>query len=170
MDVEAFLLSDYNLKVRYLSDHFSRMWTRFNFFLSIESALLALSFHQELSKHVQFIAVTGTLLGFAWYYFGMTDNYLVDVYRKQAGQSYYLLRRILEGDLEKHSSKSELAVFSYAGDVNEQYFGSEPDKILRIAKNPLQWRYKNFSVTELAVLFPVAFIVIWIARIIVFKM
>jgi hypothetical protein len=34
-----FLLNDYDLKVRYLTDHFDRMWTRFNYFVGIESAL-----------------------------------------------------------------------------------------------------------------------------------
>jgi hypothetical protein len=35
-----FLLSDYELKVEYLTEHFGRMWTRFNYFVGIESALV----------------------------------------------------------------------------------------------------------------------------------
>jgi len=35
-----FLIKDYELKVRYLTDHFGRMWTRFNYFVGIESALV----------------------------------------------------------------------------------------------------------------------------------
>lgn len=35
-----FLVKDYELKVRYLTDHFGRMWTRFNYFVGIESALV----------------------------------------------------------------------------------------------------------------------------------
>lgn len=34
-----FLLKDYGFKIKYVSDHFSRMWTRFNFFLALESGL-----------------------------------------------------------------------------------------------------------------------------------
>ena len=37
--VAPFLTKDYELKVRYLSDQFTRMWTRFNYFLVLESAL-----------------------------------------------------------------------------------------------------------------------------------
>ncbi len=37
----SFLQKDYDLKIKYLSDHFSRMWTRFNFFLVLESGLSA---------------------------------------------------------------------------------------------------------------------------------
>jgi hypothetical protein len=35
-----FLIRDYELKIKYLTDHFSRMWTRFNYFVGIESALV----------------------------------------------------------------------------------------------------------------------------------
>ena len=34
-----FLLRDYELKIHYLTDQFSRMWTRFSYFVTIESAL-----------------------------------------------------------------------------------------------------------------------------------
>ena len=36
---DALLSKDYELKVRYLTDHFSRLWTRFNYFVTIQSAL-----------------------------------------------------------------------------------------------------------------------------------
>ena len=36
---EDFLLKDYELKVRFLSDHLQRMWMRFNFHLTVEPAL-----------------------------------------------------------------------------------------------------------------------------------
>jgi hypothetical protein len=36
-----FLIKDYELKVRYLTDHFARMWTRFNYVVGIESAIEA---------------------------------------------------------------------------------------------------------------------------------
>jgi hypothetical protein len=34
------LVKDYELKVGYLTQHFSCMWTRFNYFVGIESALV----------------------------------------------------------------------------------------------------------------------------------
>jgi len=39
MQAEDFLLKDYELKVRFLSDHLQRMWMRFNFHLTVEPAL-----------------------------------------------------------------------------------------------------------------------------------
>ena len=40
IEEKDFLPKDYELKVCYLNDHFQRMWTRFNFFVAIGSALI----------------------------------------------------------------------------------------------------------------------------------
>ena len=39
MDAETttFLQKDYELKIRYLADHYSRMWVRCNFFVGLQS-------------------------------------------------------------------------------------------------------------------------------------
>jgi len=164
LDLKDFLLADYQLKAKYLTDHFSRMWTRFNFFLTIESALLGISFHKDYSAHSMFISLTGMTLSVAWYYFGITDNYLVDVYRKQTGQVYYLLMKIVEPSMESIATEDQFGVFSYVGDVKNQYFDCEA-QIKDIKPNFFQRRYKKFSVTELAVAFPVIFLIIWLVRI-----
>jgi hypothetical protein len=41
MDVETFLSTDYETKVRYYSEHMHRVWTRFNFFITLQSGLVA---------------------------------------------------------------------------------------------------------------------------------
>ena len=41
MKPEDFVSKDYELKVRYLTDHFSHIWNRFNYLVEIESAMLA---------------------------------------------------------------------------------------------------------------------------------
>jgi hypothetical protein len=35
-----FAQKDYELKIQYLTNHFQRMWTRFNYFVVIEAALI----------------------------------------------------------------------------------------------------------------------------------
>jgi len=35
-----FAQKDYELKVQYLTNHFQRMWTRFNYFVIIQAALI----------------------------------------------------------------------------------------------------------------------------------
>ena len=39
-DIDNFLVKDYELKIGYLKDQLDRMWTRFNIFVTIESALV----------------------------------------------------------------------------------------------------------------------------------
>ncbi len=43
MEPETILLEDYKQKITYLTAHMTRMWTRFNFFVTIESALISLA-------------------------------------------------------------------------------------------------------------------------------
>jgi hypothetical protein len=38
MELVGILLEDYRQKIIYLTSHTTRMWTRFNFFVAIESA------------------------------------------------------------------------------------------------------------------------------------
>jgi hypothetical protein len=36
-----FLVKDYELKILYLCDHYTRMWSRFNYFVAIQSTLVS---------------------------------------------------------------------------------------------------------------------------------
>jgi hypothetical protein len=38
-----FQIEDYRQKVQYLKDHFARIWTRFNYFLTLQSALFGVA-------------------------------------------------------------------------------------------------------------------------------
>ena len=67
---EDFLLKDYELKVRYLSDHLQRMWTRFNFFVTIESALIGGKFLIASNTPSRELAITEILLSTCWYVIG----------------------------------------------------------------------------------------------------
>ncbi len=69
-----FLVKDYELKVRYLTGHFGRMWTRFNYFVGVKSALVSRKFifgNGRLSPDVAIVGATAE------------DHFLVRVYRKQ---------------------------------------------------------------------------------------
>jgi hypothetical protein len=199
MNIEDLLLEDYKLKVQYLTAHFSRMWTRFNFFLTINSALFAFSVQKDTAPFVPLFVVAGILLSILWYGFGATDNYLVEVYRKQVGYSHKLLvSRILpqsqsfEEGLRTSSHVLEIGEdgqpqsiedieealrhYSHAGEIREG---------LPIKGNALQWRLTHWSVplplirkrwefrqtisaTELAVLLPIVFFLLWVGRLMIF--
>jgi hypothetical protein len=164
MKIENFLLKDYELKIQYLTNHFSRMWTRFHFLLTINSALLVFYVNTDaLAFDPQFVIITGTILSVLWYCFGATDNYLVEVYRKQVGYAYELLKETAlaeEGcfknlgsglkELEKRvqckggeSEGEESETYSYVGDVKEESFDPETKAVEPIHKCFLQWRIKS---------------------------
>jgi hypothetical protein len=174
--LRSFLLEDYRLKVQYLTDHFSRMWTRFNFFLTINSALFAFSVQKDTAPFVLLFVVAGLLLSALWYFFGATDNYLVDVYRKQVGTTYYLLGSE-DRDLEKLQSREDLRnVYSYVGDIKTKFRDQKGGEV-DINPDLFQRRYihhegredeKPISATELAVILPFAFLLLWLVRFAIF--
>jgi hypothetical protein len=82
-----FLLKDYELKVRYLTDHFQRMWTRFNYFVTIESALVGGKFLIPSGVLSRELAIAGAILSFLWYVMGAEDRFLVRLYRMQVSQA-----------------------------------------------------------------------------------
>jgi hypothetical protein len=166
VDLETFLLEDYKLKAQYLTNHLSRMWNRFNFFLTINSALFAFSANifsatEEVTDVTRLSFQAGIAAGIAlsalWYFFGATDNYLVEVYRKQIATAYYLLN--LNGFQGKEVARN---VYSYVGEVKEYFLdwenGQVQDKKLKNPR-PLQWRFAPISATEMAVILPIVFIV-----------
>src|SRR4029077_1938739 len=81
---EAFLQKDYELKITFLTNHFARMWTRFNYFVVIETALVGGKFLIPNGRLSPEMAVTGAIISALWYVMGAEDRYLVRLYRHQA--------------------------------------------------------------------------------------
>ena len=162
MEKDEFLFKDYELKVNYLIAHFSRMWTRFNFFLTIETALLAYSLSKDSDEYTLYLAVPGLFLAFCWYWFARTDNFLVEVYRKQVAHVFHLL---LECNDSSHALNS-IDAYVHAGCVSKEGFGfeSKTKTIQKIDNNKWQGRSEKISVTELGVIFAMVFFLLWIGR------
>lgn len=182
MNTVDFLVEDYKLKAQYLTDHFSRMWTRFNFFLTINSALFAFSVQKDTAAFAPLFVVAGILLSVLWYFFGVTDNYLVEVYRRQVGTTYYLLSTTEPGLRRLQSDEDVRDMYSFVGDIKSRFLDREGSEIRSktIERNPFQWRmdldwrYKGWEVrtisaTELAVILPIVFLLLWIVRLVVFE-
>ena len=78
MTQEEFLLKDYELKITYLTDHFQRIWTRFNFFVTIETALIGGNFLLQAEDGFDpRLVYAGIVLSIFWYLMGAEDRYLV---------------------------------------------------------------------------------------------
>jgi hypothetical protein len=186
-DTTEYLLEDYKVKVQYLTDHLSRMWTRFNFILVLNSGLFAFSVQKDVDASDWLFILAGMVLSILWYAFGANDNYLVEVYRKQVECSFELLG--LKKELQDPGNPNKLAYFSYAGDPQDrellpQNMHFRPflkwllkrDKGSEQNTNLLQWRWIRWwrgdeystSPHYMAAIMPIAFLLLWIVRFITY--
>jgi hypothetical protein len=80
----AFAGEDYRLKIEYLTGHLTRMWNRFQVFVTLESALVAvLLVEGKLSDAAPYIAVLELILSVIWFSVGRHDRHLVRIYKRQ---------------------------------------------------------------------------------------
>ena len=162
MDVDQFLLEDLRLKVDYLNAHFQRMWTRFNFFVTIEAVLVGFLFSSgtnTFSDKAIYFACVEAFLSIIWWVFGAQDRYLVRIYRDQVKN---VAERIAASD-EKRSYYRHRYVSATPEDI-----GHDPDAI-RLGKrwSLLEWRLEPLSITRLAALFPLIILLLWVLVIII---
>jgi hypothetical protein len=139
------LVDDYKSKAGYLKDHFTRMWTRFNFFLSIHSGLF---FGTVIAsdKNKWWIPLFGILAALVWYVFGAQDRYLVALYKQE-----------VERTAANIESKYKLENYTYIGQT-------ENTENLKVVQRIYQWRSDLFSTTKLAAWFPLAVLLLWLVR------
>jgi hypothetical protein len=142
------------------------MWTRFNFFLTIESALLAFSFEGDTAQYAGYLAIAGLLLSLTWYWFAATDNFLVDVYRSQVGHVFNLLSKSREAAFKAAEIEPSPKGYSYVGSVSDSGFNPEKKQVEPIKQNIWQYRSRDLSVTELGVVFALMFSFLWVGRLI----
>ncbi len=164
MDAIDFLRKDYELRVNYLTAHFSRMWTRFNFFLTIESALLAFSFGKDSAQYAAYLAIAGLLLSMLWYRFAATDNFLVEVYRRQVAHIFDLLTTSREAAFKAAGLEPTPRGYSYVGSVSSEGFNPATRQVEPIEQSIWQRRSPRVSVTELGVVFALLFSFLWVGR------
>jgi hypothetical protein len=139
-------LKDYELKVAYLTAHFQRMWTRFNYFVVIEAALIGgRTVFGDATLGVPGLAF-GACLSFIWYVMGAEDRYLVQVYRGHVNEAAALLD---EGLLRSRQRR-----FRPVGDLS----GAGQ----RVAGSISGWRIEALSTTRLAALIPLAVTIAWL--------
>ena len=80
----TFASEDYRLRIEYLTGHLTRMWTRFQVFVTLESALVAvLLVEGKLSDAAPHIAIVQAVLSFIWFLVGRHDRHLVRIYKRQ---------------------------------------------------------------------------------------
>lgn len=147
-EVLAFLQRDYELKVRFLENHFGRMWTRFNFFM-VASTALALGLFQGLRDGKTLSAsvaypFAGALLALCWYVYGAQDRYLVEAYRAEIGRVFRAISERLPLPTEPP--------YPAVGDLGG----------VRVTPTWYQWRLEPVSTTKLVALFPLIVLAGWL--------
>lgn len=141
------LIKDYELKVRYLTDHFGRMWTRFNYFVGIESALIGGKLIFGNGKLSPEVAIVGAIVSVIWYVMGAEDRFLVRVYRKQVEDAAYLLAKEL-WDATAHGP------YRHVGELAESSKG--------LGWELSGWRLEPLSTTRLAAWIPLLMVFAWL--------
>jgi hypothetical protein len=165
VEEKDFLLKDYELKVRYLSDHFQRMWTRFNFFVTIESALIGGKFLIASNEPSRELAVAGIILSLLWYVMGAQDRYLVKLYRWEVEEAG---KRVAEKVWNIDQAKAYDSVGRVDNDIVKRFNDQEKEKLGKenrlkhFIEKSSSWRSKMFSITHLAAFYPLIAIGLWI--------
>lgn len=158
-DSKRFLEEDYKLKVAYLESHFERLWTRFNFLLTIQLALFGFLGYLLFDPNAKSVeaALTPIFLGLAasllWYVIGAQDRYLVEAYRESVAG---LARVIADytsglgwyGDYYVGSKKGIPKPYQYVKKRN-------------IWERVTGWYWEDFSITKLAAIMPMITFVLW---------
>lgn len=150
----AFLQQDYRDKIQYLKDHFTRLWNRFNYFLTVQSALFGATVLSP-DKFRWWVPIFAAVVCLLWYMFGVQDRYLVELYRAQ-----------IERTLEKLERQLSLGSNYYMVGQTEDRDGARIVD-LKIKNEIYQRRWAGFSTTKLAAWFPLVLLVIWLFILIV---
>lgn len=146
-----FLIKDYELKIGYLMQHFTRIWTRFNYFVGIESALVGGKLVFGGGKLSPEVAIVGAMVSLIWYIMGAEDRFLVRVYRDHVKNAADLVAKSVWGDTRPP--------YCHVGEVKES------SKSLHWELSG--WRLEPISTTRLAALIPLLVLIAWLGVLLV---
>ena len=169
MTQDEFLLKDYELKITYLTDHFQRMWTRFNFFVTIESALIGGNFLLQKGGFDPKLGYAGIVLSLFWYLMGAEDRYLVRLYRYQVEKAGEAVAAIVWESEEARKKYRHVGQVNKAARkalrqherIDEQ--GREKSFWKRFMGLSwlTGWRWSPISTTRLAAWIPLTVLLLW---------
>ncbi len=151
MDIDEFAVDDYKQKLDYLKSQFDRMWTRFNFFLSIEVALFGflgwLAFEKNDPDATALPALVGLAVSALWYVIGAQDRALVEFYRSN-----------VDGAAARVAASSDrLQWFA------KQHAASQAPTVF---KGLTSWYWTRASITKMPAVVSLLLIVIWLTLLI----
>ena len=185
---EDFLLEDYKQKISYLTAHQGRMWTRFNFFVTIESALLGGKVLLAGGEASPLVGIAGIILSLVWYVMGAQDRFLMDFYRWQVMDASQRIKDALgilaklSGDPSRRNAvkdqiltAAQNAATEHVGSVDKEpltryqvWRDSKIDgSVSRWLESRSSWRSERFSTTHLAAWIPLVALILWLGYLLV---
>jgi len=160
-ELREFMRKDYELRISYLNNHFSRMWMRFNYFVAIESALVGGKFLLDANQLSTELTVAGIVLTIGWYVMGAEDRFLVRVYRKQVENAGKQAANATGSGSD--FAKTYLYVGSIDKDVENSLREADKKKVkVWLWELFTGWRWDPISTTHLASLLPLLVLVLWV--------
>jgi len=138
-----FLIELYKARVQLHSEHTNRMWTRFNFILTAEIALLAVFFSSNYDPRGDLLTLPtlGCIVSFLWYILGAQDHFYFEGFRKQVQSMEQVIAK------ESKIPSSKVSLFGHVKDVKW---------------NPVTWRSRFLSLSKLTAVFPLLFLALWL--------
>jgi hypothetical protein len=168
-DDDARRLEDYRIEVQALANQYGRMWTRFNFFITIHTALMVALvglFKDEGAVWAALpIPLLGVLTSGLWYVTGAQDRYLVRFYREMIS---YAAARLRPDDRDwVHPGVDVDAAVLRLADAKEPRAGGyadvrEAEAVLGLVHDRWQWRRAAVSVTRLPAIVPALVGALWV--------
>jgi hypothetical protein len=159
MDRKEFLVRDYEVKADYLSGHQQRLLTRFNFFVTLETALFGSEFiFGEGGLHRREVAVVGMLLSVVWLLVGVDDARILRIHKwhvKRALDRIMLEFRIESlhpvGEVSPRVVKELLTEEAKEEEAKEEAAAQPPPKWWGLAFGPL-WSLFRREILKLLLL------------------
>jgi hypothetical protein len=135
MSAEDFAIKDYELKIRYLTDHLGRMWTRFNIFLTLQTGLAGAKIIYKSDDKLAIdknLLILALILAVIWCIVGIIDSGLVRNYRAHVKLVFEKLKPALTG--------TPFSDIPYTGEVEEEKMNAF-ERILRKGFRPTKLVY-----------------------------
>jgi hypothetical protein len=160
-DPDAFLLKDYELKIAYLTNHFTRLWTRFNYFVSLQTALFTGKILLPTSEPPWAFPLMGLGLSLGWYIVGAEDRYLVRIYRQHINEAAKRLEGRLLAEAPSFGALTPVGEIRNSAAALEALDKARPASLDKLADKITGWRREPISTTRMAAWIPLLLALIW---------
>jgi hypothetical protein len=167
---DDFRLEDYKLKLANLDAHSSRMWTRFNYFVTIEAGLagaFAITNGQTLDQRITWVALVEVFISIVWWLVAARDRFLWRVFRRNVVQAAEHL--IVAGQIQPLYTRRYLTGYVPVGELDPYAADLHRDAVHNPGPGAFWMRLgslfgkkdTNFGVTVIPMMVPLALTLLW---------